>query len=38
MLKFFPDYLKAKKISNHSVKKLPHLLRYVVDWYKTQQI
>ena len=30
--------LKLKKFSKHAVKKLPYLLRYVFDQYKTQQI
>ena len=38
MLKFLPDYRKTKKIYKHVVKKLPYLLRYVPDQYKTQQI
>ena len=36
MLKFVPDHLKTKKLSNHAVKKLPYLLRHVPDQYKTQ--
>ena len=35
ILKFVPDHLKTKKMCKHTVKKLPHLLRYVADWYKT---
>ena len=27
MLKFVPDHLKTKEMSNHAVKKLPFLLR-----------
>ena len=29
MLEFVADYLKTKKLCNHSFKKLPYLLRYV---------
>ena len=35
MLKFVPDYLKTKKLCKHAVKKLPYLLRYASDRYKT---
>ena len=35
MLKFVPDLLKTKKMRKHAVKKLPYLLRYVPDQYKT---
>ena len=31
MLKFLPDHLKNKKMCKHAVKKLPYLLRYVLD-------
>ena len=37
MLKFAPDHLKTKKVCKHAVKKLPYLLRFVPDQYKTQQ-
>ena len=37
MLKFVPDHLKTK-MCKQAVKKLPYLLRYVPDQYKTQQI
>ena len=37
MLKFVFDLLKTKKMCKHIVKKLPYLLRYVPDQYKTQQ-
>ena len=36
MLTFGPDHLKTKKIYKHAVEKLPYLLRYVPDQYKTQ--
>ena len=35
MLKFVPDHLKTKKMCKYAVKKLPYLLRYVPDQYKT---
>ena len=38
MSKFAPEYLKTNSICKHVVKKLPYLLRYVLDRYKTQQI
>ena len=37
MLKFVPNHLKTKKLCRHAVNKLPYLLRYVPDQYKTQQ-
>ena len=36
MLKFVPDHIKTKKMCKNKVKKLPYLLRYVSDQYKTQ--
>ena len=38
MLKLVPNNFKTKKMCNHAVKKLPYLLRYVVDQYKTQKL
>ena len=38
MLKFTHDHLKTKKFCKHTVKKLPSVLRYVLDQYKTQQM
>ena len=38
LLKFFPYYLKTKKMCKHAVNKLPYLLRYVPDQYKGQQM
>ena len=35
MLKFVYDHLKTKRICNYAVKKLPHLVRYVSDQYKS---
>ena len=34
MLKFVPDHLKIKKMCQQAVKKLPYILRYVLDQYK----
>ena len=36
MLNFPADRLETKKMCTHAVKKLPYLLRYVPDQYKTQ--
>ena len=36
LLKFIPDNLKTKKKCKHVVEKLPFLMRYVPDQYKTQ--
>ena len=38
MLKFVSDLLKPKKMFKHAVKKLPFLLRYVPDQYKSPQM
>ena len=45
MLKFVPDHLKTKKMSNHAATKLPlivhsyhHVLEFVLKYYKTQKI
>ena len=35
MLEFIPDHLKTKKLYEHAVKKLPYLIKYVADQYKT---
>ena len=37
MLRLVPDYLKTKKICKDAVKKLLFIIRYVIDWCKTQQ-
>ena len=37
MLKFVPDHLKTIKMCKHAVEKLPFVIRYVTDQYKTQQ-
>ena len=38
MLKFVPGHLKTLKNVQHAVKKLPFVIRYVPDQYKTQQM
>ena len=38
MLKLVPDHLKTKRMYKHEVKNLFFAIRYVPDWYKTQQI
>ena len=38
MLRFIPDHIKTKKTYKHAVKKLPFLITYVPDRYKTQQM
>ena len=38
MIKFVHLKYSKKKLCKHSIKKLPYLLRYVPDQYKTQQI
>ena len=38
MLKFVSDCHRTTKMCKHAVKKLPFLLRYVPDQYKTHQI
>ena len=35
---FVPGQLKAKKTCKHAVKKLPFLITYIPDWYKTQEV
>ena len=35
MLKFVSDHLKTKKMCKHAVRKLPYLLRYVPNQFKT---
>ena len=37
MFKFVPDHLKTIKMCKHAVEKLPFVIRYVPDQYKTQQ-
>ena len=36
MLKLLPDHLNTKTMCNHAIKKLPFLIRYILDQYKTQ--
>ena len=38
MLKLIPDHLKTKKMCKHAVKRLPVVIRYVSDQYKSQQM
>ena len=38
MLKFVPGHLKTLKNVQHAVKKLPFVIRYVPDQYKTKKI
>ena len=38
MLKFLPDHLETKRMCKHVVKKLPFVIRYASDQYKTQQM
>ena len=35
MLKFVPDHVETKNMREHPVKKLPFLIRYVPNKYKT---
>ena len=37
MLKFVPHHLQTKKMCKHAVKKLPFLIWYAPDQYKTQK-
>ena len=37
MLKFVPEYLKTKKKCNYAIRKLPLVIRYVSDKYKTKK-
>ena len=37
MLQFVPDHLKTKKIYKHTVKKLPFVIKYVSDHYKSKE-
>ena len=38
MLRFVPDQLKNKKMCKNAVKKLLLVIRYISDWYKTQEM
>ena len=35
MLRLVPNHLQTKKMCKHAVKKLPLLIKYVPDQYKT---
>ena len=38
MLKLVPCHLKNKEMCQNIAKKLPFAIRYVSDWYKTQEM
>ena len=38
MLRLIPDHLKTKKMYKHAVKKLPFIIKYVLNQNKTQQM
>ena len=38
IIKKFSDYLKNKKVLKNAVKKLPFVIKYVPDQYKTKDI
>ena len=38
IVEFVRDHLKTKKTWKHAVKKVPFVIRYVPDRYKTQQM
>ena len=38
MLNLVPDHPKTKKVYKHNFKKLPYLLAYVPEQYKTHQM
>ena len=38
MLRFASDHLKTKNMCKHAVKKLSFVIKYVLDWYKTQEM
>ena len=38
MLRFVPGHLKTKKMYKNDVKKLPFVLKYVPDRYKTNRM
>ena len=38
MLRLAPDHLKTKETCEHVVKKLPFLMKFVFDRFKTQQM
>ena len=38
MLELAPDHLQAKTLCKHAVKKLPLLIKYVLDQYETREM
>ena len=38
LLKLVPCHLKNKEMCQNIAKKLPFVIRYVSDWYKTQEM
>ena len=38
MLKLVSDHFKTKKMYKHAVKKLQFVVRYVPEWYNTQEM
>ena len=38
MLRLVPDHIKINKLCKHAVKKLPFLIKYAPDRYKTQRM
>ena len=38
MLRFVPDQLQAKRLFKNAVTKLPFVIRYVTNRYKTQEM
>ena len=37
MLRYVPDHVKTKTCK-YAVKKLPFVIKYVTDWYKTKEM
>ena len=38
MLRFISDYLKTKNTCKDAVKKLPFIIKYILDQYETQEM
>ena len=38
MLRFVIDHLKTERMCNNAVKKLPFLIKYIPNQYKTKKI
>ena len=38
MQRFVPDYLKTKKMCRNTATRLPFVIRYVLDPFKTQEM